>query len=78
MSRACAPTGTIAGTVAWDGMASPTPSPKSGGFLIAGAVVIGAIAGGAFGQPTIGVLVGTALGVAGALIVWLRDRARRG
>ncbi len=78
MSRARAPTGTIAGTVAWGGMASPTPSPKSGGVLIAGAVVIGAIAGVLLGQPTIGVLVGTALGVAGALIVWLRDRARRG
>jgi len=43
-----------------------------------GLVAVGAIVGVALRQPTIGVLVGTALGVAGALIVWLRDRARRG
>jgi hypothetical protein len=59
-------------------MASPTPSPNAGGFLIAGATILGAILGVVFGQPTIGTLVGAALGVAGALIVWLRDRARRG
>jgi hypothetical protein len=76
--RARTPTGTIAGVVAWGGMASPTSSPNAGGFLIAGAVVVGAIAGVVLGQPTIGVLVGTALGIAGALIVWLRDRTRRG
>jgi hypothetical protein len=59
-------------------MASPPPSPTAGGFLIAGAIMIGAIAGVVLGEPTIGILVGTALGIAGALIVWLRDRARRG
>jgi hypothetical protein len=75
---ASAPTGTIDGVMAWDVMASPRPSPNAGGFLIAGAILVGAIVGVALRQPTIGVLVGTALGVAGALIVWLRDRARRG
>ena len=64
--------------MAWGAMASSTPSPNAGGFLIAGAILVGAIAGVALGQPTIGILAGTALGVAGALIVWLRDRARRG
>jgi hypothetical protein len=59
-------------------MAAPPSSPNAGGCLIAGAVVVGAIAGAVLGQPTIGVLAGTALGVAGALIVWLRDRRRRG
>ena len=73
-----APSGMIGGAVAWGGMALPPPSPNAGGFLIAAAVVIGAIAGLLLGQPTIGILAGTALGVAGALIVWLRDRARRG
>ena len=57
---------------------SPSPSPNAGGFLIAAAVVIGALIGTLLGQPTIGVLAGTATGVAAALIVWLRDRARRG
>jgi hypothetical protein len=59
-------------------MAAPPSSPNAGGFLIAGAILVGAIAGVVLGQPTIGVLAGTALGIAGALIVWLRDRARRG
>lgn len=59
-------------------MASRKPSPNAGGFLIAAGVVIGALAGVIARQPTIGTLVGAALGVAGALIVWLRDRARRG
>jgi hypothetical protein len=58
-------------------MAAPPSSPVAGGFLIAGAITIGTIAGVVLGEPTIGILVGTASGVAGALIVWLRDRARR-
>jgi hypothetical protein len=71
-------TGTIGGAVAWGGMAEPPSSPNAGGFLIAGAIVVGAIVGVVLGEPTIGTLAGTALGIAGALIVWLRDRARRG
>ncbi len=59
-------------------MAAPTPSPHAGGALIAGAVILGAIVGVVLGQPTIGTLAGTALGIAGALLVWLRDRGRRG
>jgi hypothetical protein len=78
MRPAALATGGIGGVVAWGGMAAPSPSPHAGGFLIAGAVILGAILGVVFGQPTIGVLAGTALGVAGALIVWLRDRGRRG
>jgi hypothetical protein len=59
-------------------MAAPTPSPNAGGFFIAGAIIVGAILGTIFRQPTIGTLAGAALGIAGALIVWLRDRRRRG
>ena len=73
-----APTGVIGGAVAWGGMALPSPSPNAGGFFIAAGVVIGASAGVLLGQSTIGILAGTALGVAGALIVWLRNRTRRG
>jgi hypothetical protein len=64
--------------MAWGGMAATPPSPNAGGFLIAGAILVGAIVGVVLHQPTIGILAGTALGIAGALIVWLRDRARRG
>jgi hypothetical protein len=59
-------------------MAGPRSSPNAGGFFIAGAILVGAIVGVVLGQPTIGVLAGAALGIAAALIVWLRDRARRG
>jgi hypothetical protein len=77
--RSVAPfaTGGIAGVMAWGAMAARPSSPHAGGCLIAGAVMLGAIAGVALHQPTIGVLAGTAIGVAGALIVWARDRAGR-
>ena len=64
--------------VAWGGMAASPTHPKAGGFLIAAAILIGAVAGVVRHQPTIGILAGSALGIAGALIVWARDRARRG
>jgi hypothetical protein len=70
--------GGIGRGVAWGGMAASPPPPHAGGFLIAAAVIIGAIAGVVLGQPTIGVLAGTTLGIAGALIVWARDRGRPG
>lgn len=52
--------------------------PKAGGALLALAIVAGAVLGVAFGQPTIGVLAGTAAGIAVAVALWLADRARRG
>lgn len=52
----------------------PRRSPSAGGLLIA----IGAMAGAVIGlyrhQPTIGFLVGTGLGIALSLVIWLRDR----
>lgn len=71
-------TGGIGGGVAWGGMADSSPSPNAGGCFIAAAILLGAIIGVMRHQPTVGVLVGTAIGVAAALIVWLRDRVRRG
>lgn len=54
----------------------PTQTPRGGGAIIAIAIIGGAIIGLAMRQPSIGVLAGTALGVAAAIGLWLRDRRR--
>jgi hypothetical protein len=54
------------------------PGPQAGGFLIAVCIVAGTFIGGFANQPTIGLLGGFAAGVVLALLVWWRDRARRG
>lgn len=51
-----------------------SPPPRAAGALIAFSVIGGAIAGVAAGQPSIGTLAGFGLGVAVALLLWLRDR----
>ncbi len=58
-------------------MAKETQS-AAGGAFIAIAILIGALAGGVSGQPTIGVLAGAAAGIAFAVWIWLRDRRRIG
>lgn len=52
----------------------PTPSPIAGGAPLALSIVAGAFIGLVMGEPTIGILAGTAVGVAIALTVWLRSR----
>lgn len=52
-------------------------NPLAGGIFILLAIIVGLVAGFAAGQPTLGVIGGTAVGAALALIVWLVDRARR-
>jgi uncharacterized membrane protein (UPF0136 family) len=54
------------------------PGPRAGGFIIAVAIMAGTIIGGLKGQPSIGLLAGLGIGVAVALAIWLKDRARRG
>jgi hypothetical protein len=49
-------------------------SRTSGGIFIALGVLIGFVVGIAKGQPTIGVLAGTGLGIAAALLWWLVKR----
>ena len=51
-----------------------SPPPRAAGALIAFSVIGGAIAGVMAGQPTIGTLAGFGIGVAAALLLWLRDR----
>jgi len=48
----------------------------AGGFLIAAAVLIGAIAGVMLRQPSAGVVVGAVVGVALAALIWVRDKRR--
>ena len=49
----------------------------AGGFLWTTAILVGAIWGIAAGNPMKGILIGTAVGAAVAILVWLLDRARR-
>lgn len=56
-------------------MATRDPS-AAGGALIALGAVAGAAVGFLLGQATPGFLVGLGAGVALAVLVWLRDRAR--
>ena len=53
------------------------PSPTSGGIFIALGVIVGAVIGIAKGQPSMGVLAGTALGIAAAVIWWLLQLVKR-
>lgn len=55
-------------------MATPPSSPAAGGFPIAVGAIGGTIVGLVMRQPTIGFLGGLALGIAIAIVIWLRDR----
>jgi zinc transporter ZupT len=46
----------------------------AGGSLLAISMVIGAVAGTYYGQPSIGFLLGLAVGALFVLLVWLLDR----
>lgn len=50
--------------------------PLAGGAPLALAIILGVIIGGMAGQPTIGLLVGGAVGVAIALAIWWSGRGR--
>ncbi|CAN5249621.1 hypothetical protein BH10PSE12_BH10PSE12_04710 [soil metagenome] len=51
-------------------------NPTGAGAIIAFLVLFGAIGGGFMGQPSIGLLAGFSLGVAIAIVLWLRERGR--
>lgn len=48
-------------------------TPRAGGALLAGAILIGAAAGIAAGQPSIGFLAGLGAGLALLATVWLLE-----
>lgn len=54
-----------------------TRSPMAGGFLLVLCIFLGVIVGAMRGEPSLGFLVGTGLGVAAAVATWLVDRRRR-
>lgn len=60
-------------------MADPeAKSPMAGGALLAAAILLGAIGGAFVGEPSIGFLVGLAVGLFLLVAVWLIDRRRGG
>lgn len=58
-------------------MADPKPqASRAGGFIIAVTVIAGAIIGIRYGQPSIGLLVGAAVGTGVSIALYLWDRRR--
>lgn len=57
---------------------SDRSGPQAGGVLIAIAILVGTVAGGLKGQPTIGLLAGFGIGAVAAISLWLVDRTRTG
>lgn len=51
-------------------------NPIAGGFLLVACIFLGVIIGLTRGQSSLGFLIGTAIGIAAAVIVWLVDRRR--
>jgi hypothetical protein len=57
----------------------PSPRfPRAGGALLAGAILIGVVAGTLAAQTSIGFLAGLAAGLLLLGLVWLLDRRRGG
>ena len=50
----------------------------AGGVFLMAAILCGAVWGISIGNPMKGLLIGTAIGVGVAVLVWLLDRSRAG
>ncbi|MCC4252798.1 MAG: hypothetical protein VX205_07200 [Pseudomonadota bacterium] len=57
-------------------MTKRTPNPTGSGAIIALLILIGTVGGGLLGQPSIGLLVGLALGIIIALLIYLGERGK--
>lgn len=51
-----------------------SPEPLAGGGPLALLMIAGVVIGSFLGQPTLGLLAGTALGIVLAVILWLKTR----
>jgi len=63
----------------WHGAAMKQNSggtSRAGGFIIAVTIMAGAIVGARFGQPSLGLVIGTGIGVAMTLALYIYDRRR--
>lgn len=60
----------------WGRMAPPRRFTQAAGSMMAISIVAGAVAGVIVGEPSIGVLAGTAAGAGLALLFWLIERRR--
>ena len=56
------------------GPVDPRSSSQAGGSIIAISIIAGVVGGVVAGEPSIGFLVGAAVGVALAVLWWLKDR----
>jgi hypothetical protein len=64
----------------WHGTAMDQNSSKAsraGGAILAFTIIAGAIGGNHYGQPSLGTLIGTAIGIAITITLYLYDRFRR-
>ena len=52
----------------------PRKTPLAGGFILAASIVAGTVIGANRGQPSAGLVIGAAVGVVVALLIWWRDR----
>lgn len=57
-------------------MSKPDKTPRAGGALIAVTILVGAVVGIAWRQPSLGVVAGLTAGIALAVLVWLIDKKR--
>jgi uncharacterized protein YqgC (DUF456 family) len=62
------------GQATWQGTQMPTPNRTAGGSLIALGAILGTVIGFPFQQTTGGLLIGLAIGIAAAVLIWLRER----
>lgn len=66
--------GSTAPRLAWRGMARR--NAKAGGIFLTMGILAGFAWGITRGEPMLGILAGTALGIAAAVLLWLIDRRR--
>lgn len=59
-------------------MNDPGPSrpAQAGGFLLAASIIAGVVGGSLVRQPSVGFLIGAAIGLVLLGLVWLKDRRR--